>query len=120
VFAGSVVLLFRELTLPHGEYIDAIDQYFSIPIKKAQIPDRAYDKHTSAGKRRERSLEHFFKEGASVKNERFANDWEQTGKAAYFCAEQTGFENTKKLIEAINEKYKKSQKQKRIYHPITI
>jgi hypothetical protein len=119
VFAGSVVLLFRDLTFPHGEYIEAIDQYFSIPIKKAQIPDRAIDKHTSAGKRRGRSLEHFFKEGASVKNERFPNDWEQSGKDAYFCAERTGFENTKKLIEAIYEKYKKSQKQKGIYNPIT-
>jgi len=120
VLAGCVVMLCRDLPFTHGKYTTAMSKYLSTPISKAQIPDRAYDKHTSKGKRKGRGLDHFFREGATVKNKRFPNDWEQTGKTAYFRAEQKGFESTKKFIEAINEKYKKSQKQKGIYNPITI
>jgi hypothetical protein len=108
VLAGSVVLLCRDLRYPHGEYNDAICQHFSSPIKKANIPDRAYDMHTLAGKKRGRGLEHFFKEGASVKNERFSNDWEEVGRNAYFLANQEGLGKAKKIIKAINEKYEKS------------
>ena len=88
MLAGSVVLLCRDLPYTHGEYKDAISQHLSFPIKEAKIPDRAYDMHTSAGKRKGRGFEHFFKEAASVKNERFPNDWEQTGRNAYFRAER--------------------------------
>lgn len=120
VLVGVVVMLCRDLNFSHGAYIDAIDQYRSIPIKAAQIPDRAYDKHTAAGKRRGRGLEHFFDEGGSVKNERFPNDWEQTGRDAYFRAESIKLEKTSKIIDAIKAKYENSQKQPAIYNTIAI
>ena len=104
MLAGSIVLLCRDLRYPHGEYNDAVSQYLSVPINAAKIPDRAYDMHTSAGKRRGRSFEHFFKVAASVKNERFSNDWEKAGKTAYFRANQKGLGKASKIIEAIKEK----------------
>ena len=112
-------MLCRDLRLSHGEYVDAIDQYRSIPINTAQIPDRAYDKHTAVGKRRGRGLEHFFDEGASVKNERFPNDWEQIGRDAYLRADKIKLGKTSKVMEAINAKYENSQKQPAIYNTIT-
>ena len=104
VLTGSVVLLCRDLRYPHGEYNDAICQYLSFPIKEAKIPDRAYDMHTSAGKRRGRGFEHFFNKAASLKNERFSNDWEKAGRTAYFSANQKGLAKASKIIEAIKEK----------------
>jgi hypothetical protein len=104
VLAGVVVMLCRDLGFNHGEYKDGICQYFSFPIKEAIIPDCAYDRHTRAGKRRGRGLEHFFNEGASVKNERFPNDWEQTGRDAYIRADKIELGKASKIIEAIKEK----------------
>jgi hypothetical protein len=104
VLAGSVVLLCRDLCYKHGEYNDSICQYLSSPIKKTEIPDRAYDKHTGVGKKRGRGLDHFFNEAGSIKNERFSNDWEEAGKHAYFVAEQKGLGKTSKIIEAIKKK----------------
>jgi hypothetical protein len=104
VLAGSIVLLCRDLRYPHGEYNEDIYKHLSFPIKEAKIHDRAYDMHTSAGKRRGRSFEHFFKDAASVKNERFSNDWEKAGRNAYFRANQKGLGKASKIIEAIKEK----------------
>jgi len=106
VFAGSVVILCRDLRFSHGEYNDSVSKYISTPIKKAQIPDRAYDKHTRAGRRRGRVLEHFFNEAASVRNERFSNDWEMAGRNAYFLADEEGLGKAAKLIDAVEEKRK--------------
>ena len=111
VLAGCVVMLCRDLVFTHGEYVDAIDQLLPIPIKKAQIPDRAYDKHTKEGRMKGRGIKHFLEVGAAVKNERFPNDWEKTAKNAYYSVERKGFKTTKKLIEAIQAKYKNAQKQ---------
>ena len=104
MLAGSIVLLCRDLQNPHGEYNDAISQHLSFPIKKAEIPDRAYDMHTLAGKRKGRGFEHFFDEGASVKNERFPNDWEQAGRNAYIRANQEGLGKATEIIKAIKKK----------------
>ena len=104
MLAGSVVLLCRDLKYPHGEYNDAVHQYLSVPIKAADIPDRAYDMHTSAGARKGRSFEHFFDEAATVKNERFSNDWEQAGRNAYINADQAGLGKAVKIIKTIKKK----------------
>ncbi len=104
VIAGSVVLLCRDLQYPHGEYKNAICQYLSIPINNAIIPDRAYDMHTRAGKRKDRGFDHFFKEAGTIKNERFPNDWEQAGETAYIRANQEGLGKASKVIEAIKGK----------------
>lgn len=104
VLAGSVVLLCRALSYPHGEYNDVICQYLSLPIKEAKIPDRAFDRHTLVGKRRGRGLAHFFNEAASVKNERFPNDLEKAGRTAYLSAEKIGLGKAAKIIKAIKEK----------------
>jgi hypothetical protein len=119
VLAGCVVMLCRDLSFSHGEYATAMSKYLSTPIKKAQIPDRAYDRHTREGRRRGRNLEHFFNVGATVKNERFPNDWEQTGKTASFRADKIGLEKESKIIEAIKKKYEKSQKPTAISKPLT-
>ena len=104
VFAGSIVLLCRNVNYTHGEYKEAIDQFLPKSIKPAKIPDRTYDMHTLTGKNLNRGLKHFFKEGASVKNERFPNDWEDAGRTAYYRANQKGLGKAKKIIEAINER----------------
>ena len=119
VLAGCVVMLCRNLTFSHGEYVDAVNQYLSIPIKKAQIPDRAYDKHTKKGRMMGRGIKHFLEVGATVKNERFPNGWEKTGENAYYSAERRGFKTTGMLIEAINAKYKDAQKQAAPQHILT-
>ncbi|MEJ2487518.1 MAG: hypothetical protein P8Y68_17485 [Anaerolineales bacterium] len=111
VLAGCVVMLCRNLNFKHGEYVDAVDKYISIPIKKAQIPDRAYDKHTKKGRMMGRGNKYFLEVGATVKNERFPNDWKKTAKNAYYSAERKGFKTTKMLIEAIDTKYKEAQQQ---------
>lgn len=104
VLAGSVVLLCRDLSYSHGEYNDAITKYLSSPVQKAQIPDRAYDKHTAVGKRRGRSFDHFFKVAGSIKNERFPSDWEIAGREAYFSAAKKGLGKSAKIIEAVKER----------------
>jgi hypothetical protein len=119
VLAGCIVMICRKLNLKHGEYVDAVDKYISIPIKKAQIPDRAYDKHTKKGKIMGRDIKHFLEVGATVKNERFPNDWEKVAKNAYYSAERKGFKTTGMLIEAINAKYKDAQKQSAALHILT-
>ena len=58
--SGSIVLLCRDLNFTHGEYKDHINHHLSIPIKHAIIPDRAYDKHTAAGKKKGSGFEYFF------------------------------------------------------------
>jgi hypothetical protein len=115
MLAGSVVLLCRDLSFRHGEYKNAINQFLSVPIQKANIPDRAYDMHTGLGKRKGRGFDHFFNEGASVKNERFPNDWESNGRNAYYQAGQLGLGKSKKIIETVKE-----TQRGQIYNPIAI
>ena len=110
VLAGSVVLLCRDFPYTHGEDKNAISQHLSIPIKEAVIPDRAYDRHTAAGKRMGRGFKHFFKKAASLKNERFPNNWKEAGRNAYFLADQKGLGKASKIIEAIKERYEKYKK----------
>jgi len=104
MLAGSVVLLCRDLRYSYGEYNDAICQYLSIPIKKATIPDRAYDMHTMVGKRRGRGFDHFFNVAGTLKNERFSNNWETAGRNAYYRANRKGLGKAKKIINAVKER----------------
>jgi hypothetical protein len=108
VLAGIISLLCRDLGYDHGEYRDQVSAWLSQPIKEAMIPDRAYDMHTSAGKKKGRGLKHFFDEAGSVKNERFPNDWEEPGKKAYFEAQSKGLARASKVIEAIKKRLKKT------------
>jgi len=119
VFTGSIVMLCRDLDFKHGEFHDLISNYFGTPIKNAQIPDRAYDMHTRQGRNMGRGLVHFFKVGATVKNERFTNDWQQVGENACFLAEKKKVLRTEKIIEVINKKYNSSQTPKSISEPLT-
>jgi hypothetical protein len=105
--AGIISLLCRDLDYSHGEYRNQVSDWLSRPIEKATAPDRAYDMHTYEGKKKGRGLDHFFKEAASVKNERFPNDWEEVGKEAYFQAQREGIPEAGDLINAIKEKVKK-------------
>lgn len=107
LFVGIILLLFRDLNEEQGEYLTEIDRWTSEPIERADIPDRAYDKHTLTGRRKGRGLEHFLEEGASLRNERFSNDWEDAGRKAYFETEKEGIGKTSKIIEAIRRKYEK-------------
>lgn len=109
LFVGSILLLFRKLEYEHGEYVGLIDNYAAQPIEEADIPDRAYDAHTKTGKNKNRGLEYFFDEAASLRNERFANGWEEKGKYAYFEAEKSGLGKTSEIVEAIIEKYEKER-----------
>jgi hypothetical protein len=103
--AGSIVLLCRDLDPPnHGEFKDAICKKLTEPIMKAKIPDRAYDMHTRAGKKRGRGLKHFLKEGVSVNQERFPNDWEDAGTDAFFSADREGLADDDKIIKAIKKR----------------
>ena len=102
--SGSIVMLCRDLNFAHGEYKDDIHHYLSIPIKAAEIPDRAYDKHTATGKKKGRGFEYFFNVSATVKNERFPNDWETVGKKAVFSADREGLANDDKTIKVIKMK----------------
>jgi hypothetical protein len=104
LLTGSVVLLFRDLHYSHGEYKNGTDYYVGSVIKKATIPDRAYDKHTMLGKKMGRGLKHFFEQGASVKRERFVNDWEEAGRNAYYSADRQGLGKSSKIIEAIKRR----------------
>jgi hypothetical protein len=110
--AGIVSLLCRDLAFSHGEYLDQVADWLPRPIEKATVPDRAYDMHTFEGKRKGRGLEHFFNEAASVRNERFPNDWEEVGKKAYFQAQEEGIEEDD-VINKIREKVKLAGKGKR-------
>ena len=100
ILAGIVSLLCRDIDYPHGEYLDRISDCRSLPLEKAKIPDRAYEMHTDTGREKGRGLKHFFDEAASVRNERFPNDWEEQGKGAYFQAEKEGLQESD-VIEAI-------------------
>ncbi len=102
--AGIISLLCRDIDYPHGEYLDRVSDCLSLPIEKAMIPDRAYDMHTDVGRREKgRGFKHFFDETASVRNERFPNDWEEQGKEAYSQAQREGLQESD-VIEAIKEK----------------
>jgi len=103
MLAGSVVLLCRDLPYPHGEYRNGISQHLPLPIKTVKMPDRAYDKHTAAGRKKGRGIKHFFNEATSLKNERFVNNWEDAGKTAYFIADGEKLGKTAKIIEAIKK-----------------
>jgi hypothetical protein len=108
MLVGCVVLLCRDVDYTHEEYKDSIYQYLSIPIKKAKIPNRAYDMHTRAGKNRDRGFNHFFNIAGTIKNERFPNNWEKAGRNAYFLADKKGLGKAKKIIKAINKKLRAS------------
>ena len=112
LLVGAILLLFRESNNEHAEYINMVDNYVDIPIEAAEIPDRAYDKHTTIGRRMGRGLEHFFNEGATVRNERFENDYEERGREAYFEAEEEGAGKTSRIVKAILEKQKKKEEEK--------
>ena len=73
-------------------------------VPKVNIPDRAFDRHTIIGRKKGRGYEHFFREAASVKNERFPNDWEEIGKKAYLRADKEGLADAPDLVEAIKNK----------------
>lgn len=103
ILAGIISLLCRDIDYPHGEYLDHVSEWLSLPIDEARIPDRAYDMHTDAGRKKGRGFKHFFDEAASVRNERFPNDLEEKGKEAYFQAQREGLEESD-VIEAIKEK----------------
>jgi hypothetical protein len=104
VLAGSVVLLCRDLRYTYGEYSNAISQYLPVPVTKAKIPDRSYDMHTRAGKRKRRGFDHFFNVAGTLKNERFPSNWEAAGRKAYYRAKDEGLEKAIKVIEAIKKK----------------
>jgi hypothetical protein len=109
VLTGSIIMLCRDLNFAHGEFKADAKKFIGDHITKAPIPDRAFDRHTSQGKKRGRGLKHFFNEGATVKNERFDDDWKQIGEAACYSAEKKKVLRTKNIIEAIKKKYEKSQ-----------
>ena len=111
MLAGIISLLCRDLNYSHGEYLDQVPDWLSRPIEKASIPDRAYDMHTYEGKKKGRGLEHFFNEAATVKNERFPNDWEEAGKKAHFQAQKEEVSEAH-VIKAIKDKVKKARKGK--------
>jgi hypothetical protein len=119
VFTGSIVMLCRDFHFKHGEFHDLMRKHVGTPIKKAQIPDRAYDMHTRQGRKMGRGLVHFFKVGATVKNERFTNDWQQVGETACFRAEKNGVLKTEKIIKVIEKKFQRSQKTKAVSEPLT-
>jgi hypothetical protein len=102
---GSIVLLCRDLNFTHGEYKDAMEDYLSIPIKAAGIPDRAYDMHTHEGRKKGRGLDYFFNVSGTVKNERkeLKNDWEEVGKDAFYRADEEKLADGKKIIKEIKE-----------------
>ena len=52
----------------------------------------------------DRGYDYFFDVAASVKNERFTNDWEETGKEAYFSAKKVGLDDPDELVNAIRKK----------------
>ena len=82
-----------------------MEDYLSIPIKEASIPDRAYDMHTYEGKKKGRGLVYFFNVSGTVKNERkeLKNDWEEVGKDAFYLAEKEKLADGKKIIKEIKE-----------------
>ena len=93
-------------------YLRGGSDWLSRPTENATIPDRAYDMHTYEGKKKGRGLEHFFNEAATVKNERFPNDWEEAGKKAHFQAQKEEVSEAH-VIKAIKEKVKIAGKGKR-------
>ena len=104
VLDGIVALLCRDLNFRHGEYQALISQQMPLPVSKAKIPDRAFDMHTILGRKKGRGFDHFFREAASVKNERFPNDWEEIGKKAYFRADKEKLADATDLVKAIKKK----------------
>lgn len=114
MLAGSIVLLCRDLNYQHGEYVANVSKYLSSPIEEAPVPDRAYDQHTSSGKRKGRGLKHFFEEGATIKKERFENNWDKAGTNAYLDAEKKGLGKADEIIEAIKRNYEKSRKSSKL------
>jgi hypothetical protein len=106
---GSIMLSCRSINFSHGEYMNNIDNHLSVPIKRAEIPDRAYDMHTAKGKALGRGLKHFFNVAGTVRNERFPNYLEKEGKKAYFDAEKEGFEKGEIPIKALKAKKAESQ-----------
>jgi hypothetical protein len=103
---GSIVLLCRDLDFTHGEYKNNIHHHLSIPIKAAEIPDRARDKHTRAGRNMGRGLKYFFNISGTIKKERLEieNKWEKVGKAAFFSADREELANDDEIIKAIKKK----------------
>ena len=70
-----------------------------------------------------RGFNHFFNVAASVKNERFPNDWERIGRIAYKSADKKGLGKTAKLIKEIkekHEKYTKTAKSEEIYNQASV
>lgn len=107
LFPGVVSLLFREIDDDHGEYLEFIDGYISKPIEKAEVPDRAFDKHTAEGRNMGRGMKHFIEEPSSLRNERFPNDWEDKGRRVFCAVEEEGLDRAPDLINAIREKFEK-------------
>ena len=103
VLAGIVAMLFRDLNNSHSEYRDLIATQMSFHIADSDIPDRAFDMHTREGKRRGRGYDHFFRKAASVRNERFPNDWEKVGEDTYLRAKKSGLDKAPDLVKAIKD-----------------
>jgi len=114
MLVGSIVLVCRDLHYSHGGFRNLISQHQAVRIREAVIPDRAYDKHTSVGKKRGRGLDHFFREAATINNERPFNDYQEEGKNAYLTAEKMGLDKAIKIIDAIKERRKDSDLVERI------
>lgn len=62
----AVLLLVRA---PKSRLVDHATLAIFRTTDRVEIPDFAYDKHTSRGKRLGRGIEHFFEEGAALGNE---------------------------------------------------
>ena len=83
-----------------------IHHHLSIPIKATKIPDRAYDKHTRAGRNMGRGLKYFFNISGTIKKERLEikNNWQKVGKDAFYSADREGLADDDKIIKAIKKK----------------
>lgn len=89
--AQALVLVLRgktnQLTYLSGFDVDKIDTTSlvvgQIPPFLPEVPDYAIDKHTSRGKKMGRGVAHFYRVGALVNNEPFADPWVQCARAWY-------------------------------------
>ena len=109
-FAHALVMLHRDdknlpsfnfnvvrPTLLSAEEADKLWEAFCEPKDDSgyplPVPEYAKDKHTAAGKKQKRGIEHFYTVGAVVNNLTFLDPWEETVKAWYLALEKTHAEN---------------------------
>jgi hypothetical protein len=92
---------------------EANNAYAHARDTKLQVPDHALDKHTSAGKRMKRGLQHFFDEGAKVVDEPFADEYRELAQQTYFAIERekgTRFAKSTRIRAAWREEQNKKRK----------